>query len=305
MPPALHAAPNFGGKNCVECVACCALFLCGCARKDEIRRRTVTMTTVLKWERSKVKLAGKVALITGAGAGIGRATALLFAKEGASVAVVDLNESSGRETVGLIEASGGKAVFLQADVSKEDDVKRMLEGALYAFSKLNILFNNAGIVKQGRVEDSSVEDWELQIGTTLTSVFLGCKFAMPIFRLFGGGVIINMASVAGSMGIVNRAVYSAAKGGVIALTRAVALDHAAENIRVNFISPATIETPSLTDRINASPDPVAARKAFEERQPVGRLGQPDDVAHAALYLASDESSFMTGQGIVIDGGMSV
>ena len=244
-------------------------------------------------------------MITGAGAGIGRATALLFAKEGASVAVVDLNESSGRETVGLIEASGGKAVFLQADVSKEDDVKKMLEGALYAFSKLNILFNNAGIVKQGRVEDSSVEDWELQIGTTLTSVFLGCKFAMPIFRLFGGGVIINMASVAGSMGIVNRAVYSAAKGGVIALTRAVALDHAAENIRVNFISPATIETPSLTDRINASPDPVAARKAFEERQPVGRLGQPDDVAHAALYLASDESSFMTGQGIVIDGGMSV
>ncbi len=252
-----------------------------------------------------MKLAGKVALITGAGAGIGRATALLFAKEGASVAVVDLNESSGRETVGLIEAGGGKAVFLQADVSQEDDVKRMLEGAFVAFNRLDILFNNAGIVKQGRVEDSSVEDWELQIGTTLTSVFLGCKHAIPIFRLFGGGVIINMASVAGSMGIVNRAVYSAAKGGVIALTRAVALDHAAENIRVNFISPATIETPSLTDRINASPDPVAARKAFEERQPVGRLGQPDDVAHAALYLASDESSFMTGQGIVIDGGMSV
>ena len=252
-----------------------------------------------------MRLAGKAALITGAGAGIGRATALLFALEGASVAVVDLNEATGRETVELIEASGGKAICLQADVSKAESVERMLNAALEAFGRLDILFNNAGIVKQGRVEDSSVEDWEQQIGTTLTSVFLGSKFVIPIFRKQGGGVIINMASVAGSMGIVNRAVYSAAKGGVIALTRATALDHASENIRVNFISPATIETPSLTDRINSSPDPIAARKAFEERQPVGRLGQPNDVAYAALYLASDESAFMTGQGIVIDGGMSV
>ena len=246
-----------------------------------------------------------MALITGAGVGIGRATALLFAREGASVVVVDLNEKTGLETVELIVKAGGSAAFARADVSKADEVESMLAVAISKFGKLDILFNNAGIVKQGRAEDSSVEDWESQIGTTLTSVFLGSKFAIPIFRKQGGGVIVNMASVAGSMGIVNRAVYSAAKGGVIALTRATALDHAGENIRINYISPATIETPSLTDRINASPDPAAARKAFEERQPVGRLGQPDDVAHAALYLASDESSFMTGQGIVIDGGMSV
>ena len=128
-----------------------------------------------------------------------------------------------------------------------------------------------------------------QIATTLTSVFLGCKYAIPLLRAQGGGVIINMASVAGQMGIKDRAIYSAAKGGVIGLTRAIALDHATEQIRCVYLSPATIETPSLRDRIETSPDPVAARKAFEARQPIGRLGRPEDVANAALYLASDES----------------
>ena len=252
-----------------------------------------------------MRLAGKVALVTGAGAGIGQATAELFAREGASVAVVDLNAQTAQQTADNIVKAGGKAIVAQADVSDEAAVQRMFAQTIQAFGKLNIVFNNAGIVKQGPVEASSLEDWNAQIATTLTSVFLGCKYAIPLLRAQGGGVIINMASVAGQMGIKDRAIYSAAKGGVIGLTRAVALDHAAEQIRCAYLSPATIETPSLSDRINNSPDPVAARKAFEARQPIGRLGRPDDVAYAALYLASDESTFLTGSGLIVDGGMAV
>jgi meso-butanediol dehydrogenase/(S,S)-butanediol dehydrogenase/diacetyl reductase len=251
-----------------------------------------------------MRLEGKVALITGAGVGIGRATALLFAKEGAAVAVVDRNAETARETAGLITREGGKAIAVQADVSQSDQVQRMFAETLAAFGKLNILFNNAGIVMQGRVEDSTEAEWEAQIATTLTSVFLGCKYGIPLLRAQGGGVVINMSSVAGTMGLVNRAIYSAAKGGVAALTRAMALDYAKEQIRAVYLTPATIETPSLTERINSSPDPVAERKAFEARQPIGRLGKPEDVASAALYLASEEASFLTGCKLAVDGGMS-
>src|SRR5579862_1208666 len=173
-----------------------------------------------------MRLEGKVALITGAGVGIGRATALVFAQEGAAVAVVDRNEETAHDTAETITDRGGRAIYVRADVSHPEDVRRMFAETLAAFGKLNIVFNNAGIVKQGRVEDSSEEDWEEQIATTLTSVFLGCKYAIPLLREQGGGVLINMSSVAGVMGVANRAVYSAAKGGVAALTRAIALDYA-------------------------------------------------------------------------------
>jgi NAD(P)-dependent dehydrogenase (short-subunit alcohol dehydrogenase family) len=252
-----------------------------------------------------MRLAGKVAIITGAGAGIGRETALVFAREGASVAVVDRDAQTAKETAERITAEGGRAIALVADVSQGAQVEGMIQDTLTAFGGLHILFNNAGTVAQGRVEENTEADWEQQIATTLTSVFLGCKYAIPILRERGGGVIINMASVAGMMGITNRAIYSAAKAGVIGLTRACALDHAREGVRVVYISPATIETPSLQQRIAKSPDPVAARKAFEDRQPVGRIGKPSDVANAALYLASDESAFVTGSGLVVDGGMAV
>lgn len=252
-----------------------------------------------------MRLAGKVALITGAGVGIGRETARLFAKEGASVAVVDRNETTGQETAALIGQEGGQAVFIKADVSKSDEVQKMFQECMKAFGRLNILFNNAGIVAQGTVEQSSEAEWDEQIATTLTSVFLGCKYGIPLLREQGGGVIINMSSVAGVMGLTNRAIYSAAKGGVAALTRAIALDHAPDKIRAVYLTPATIETPSLLDRINSSPDPVAARKAFEARQPIGRIGTTDDVAYAALYLASDEASFLTGCSLAVDGGMAV
>lgn len=252
-----------------------------------------------------MRLAGKVALITGAGAGIGRATAVLFAKEGAAVAVVDRNGPAAQETVESITREGGCALAVQADLAKSEDVQRMFAETIATFGKLNVLFNNAGTVAQGRVEDSTEADWEEQIATTLTSVFLGCKYGIPHLRAQGGGVIINMSSVAGTMGIVNRAIYSAAKGGVAALTRAIALDYASEQIRAVYLAPATIETPSLLERIASSPDPVAARKQFEARQPIGRIGKPEDVAYAALYLASDEASFLTGCQLAVDGGMSV
>lgn len=252
-----------------------------------------------------MRLANKVALITGAGVGIGRETARLFAKEGASVAVVDRNESTGKETVDIIAGEGGKAVFIKVDVANSNEVQSMFQSCIESFGRLNILFNNAGIVAQGTVEQSTEAEWEEQIATTLTSVFLGCKYGIPLLREQGGGVIINMSSVAGVMGLTNRAIYSAAKGGVAALTRAIALDHAPDKIRAVYLTPATIETPSLLDRINSSPDPVAARKAFEARQPLGRIGRTEDVAYGALYLASDEASFLTGCNLAVDGGMAV
>jgi meso-butanediol dehydrogenase / (S,S)-butanediol dehydrogenase / diacetyl reductase len=252
-----------------------------------------------------MRLKDKVALITGAGAGIGQATALLFAREGAAVTVVDRSGETGRETVDLITKEGGRAIFVQADVSQPAQVQAMFQATIAAFGKLNILFNNAGTVAQGTVEQTSEEEWETQIGTTLTSVYLGCKYGIPLLRQQGGGVIINMSSVAGVRGIKNRAVYSAAKGGVTALTKAIALDHAHEQIRAVYITPATIETPSLRERIRTSPDPVEARKMFEARQPIGRLGQPEDVAYAALYLASDEAAFLTGCELAVDGGMGI
>jgi NAD(P)-dependent dehydrogenase (short-subunit alcohol dehydrogenase family) len=252
-----------------------------------------------------MRLKDKVALITGAGAGIGQATALLFAREGAAVTVVDRSAETGKETVDLITKAGGRALFVQADVSESTAVQEMFRATVDAFGKLNILFNNAGTVAQGRVEDTPEEEWEFQIGTTLTSVYLGCKYAIPLLRQQGGGVIINMSSVAGVRGVKSRAVYSAAKGGVTALTKAIALDYAHEQIRAVYITPATIETPSLRDRIRTAPDPVEARKMFEARQPIGRLGQPEDVAYAALYLASDEAAFLTGCELAVDGGMGI
>ena len=252
-----------------------------------------------------MQLENKVALITGAGAGIGQATAELFAREGAAIVIVDRDAENGQAVAAKITENGGKAVFIPADVSQSESVQAMFQAAIRAFGRLDILFNNAGIVVQGTVEQTDEDKYNAQIATTLTSVFLGCKYGIPLLRASGGGVIINMASVAGLMGIVDRAAYSAAKGGVIGLTRAVALDHAKEGIRCVYLAPATIETPSLRQRIETSPDPLAARQAFEARQPVGRLGTPDDVAYAALYLASAQAAFVTGSGLTVDGGMAV
>jgi meso-butanediol dehydrogenase/(S,S)-butanediol dehydrogenase/diacetyl reductase len=252
-----------------------------------------------------MRLSGKVALITGAGAGIGRASSLLFAREGARVLAVDLDAATGEETARLVCDAGGEAAFHRADVSQPGEAQAMVLAAVERYGRLDILFNNAGIVPSGTVEDTDAEEWERAIAVNLRSVFLGCKYAVPVMRRQGGGVIVNTASVAGLVGVKNRAAYSASKMGVIGLTRSVAIDFIQDGIRANAICPGTVDTPSLRHRIAAAGDPEAARAAFIARQPMGRLGTAEEIAALALYLASDESAYMTGSELIIDGGLSL
>ena len=238
-----------------------------------------------------MRLKNKVALITGAGRGIGQATAVRFAMEGAKVVVVDIDSKEGEETVEMIKSAGGATVFVQADVSKAVDAEKMVKVAVEKFGKLDILFNNAGIELSGRVEDMPESDWDRVININLKGMFLGSKYAVPQMLKQGGGVIICTASTAGLFGLGREAAYCASKGGVIALTRAMAMDYAAENIRVNCICPGPIGT-RLTKPLQSTIKKVA----------LGRIGKPEEIANAALFLASDESSFVTGSALMVDGG---
>lgn len=248
-----------------------------------------------------MRLKDKVSLITGAASGIGRATAIVFAREGAKVSVVDYNERRGNETVNLIRQFGGEAFFIHADVSKSIDSENAIKTAIRKFGKLDILFNNAGISFTGKVTDTTEEQWDRIIDTNLKGVFLVSKYAISEMLKNGKGVIINMASAVGFVGLENLSAYCASKGGVVALTRAMALDYA-PNIRVNCLCPAAITTPMMEDAFKASKDPEGMRNANIMRHPIGRLGTPEDVAYAALFLASEESSFITGSSLIIDGG---
>ncbi len=253
-----------------------------------------------------MKLRDKVALITGAGSGIGRATAILFAKEGAKVSVVDLDNERGVDTVQLIKDQGGNAIFIRADVSQIEDARRMVEITVNTWNRLDILFNNAGISVVGTVETLTEEEWDRVMGVNLKSVFLGSKFAIPHMRRQGGGCIINMASANGIRPYTNRDAYSASKGAIISLTKGMALGFVKDNIRVNCLCPGTVETAILNGVASKLyPDMETARQAFIARQPMGRMGKPEEIAHAALYIASDEAAFMTGSALVIDGGMSL
>jgi meso-butanediol dehydrogenase / (S,S)-butanediol dehydrogenase / diacetyl reductase len=252
-----------------------------------------------------MRLAGKVALITGAGAGIGRASVVLFAREGARVAAVDRDAATGEETVTLARAAGGEAIFLQADVSQATEVAAAVEATVARFGALHILFNNAGIVLGGTAESTDEDAWDRTMAVNLKSVYLGCRYALPQMRRQGGGVILNTASVAGMVGVKDRAAYSASKMGVVGLTRSIAIDYVGDNIRANCLCPGTVDTPSLRARIAAAGDVETARAAFIARQPMGRLGTAEEIASLALYLASDESAYMTGSAIVIDGGLSL
>lgn len=249
-----------------------------------------------------MRLENKTALITGAGSGIGRAIALLFAAEGARVFVVDLDQRAVAETAGLVQTQGGTAATYQADVSQSADVQGMVAACLQRFGRIDILCNNAGIGSTQTVVDTPDELWDRVFAINARGTFLGCKHVIPHMIEAGGGVIVNMASVAGIVGIKNRAAYCASKGAVVSLTQAVAVDHVRQNIRCNCICPGTVDSPWVKGLLSAAPDPVAEREALVARQPMGRLGTPEEIAKAALYLASDDAAFVTGSALVIDGG---
>ena len=250
-----------------------------------------------------MRLDGKVALITGAGSGIGRESALLFASEGAAVVVVDIHDKSGEETVATVKASGGRAVYVHADVAKADDCARMVASAESAFARLNVLFNNAGIM-HGRDDDAVSTDeaiWDLTMAINAKSVFLGCKYGIPALRRAGGGSIINTASFVAVMGAATPQIaYTASKGAVLALTRELAVVHARENIRVNALCPGPLRTELLMKFL----DTEEKRQRRLVHVPMGRFGLAQEIAQAALFLASDESSFITGTDFLVDGGIT-
>lgn len=250
-----------------------------------------------------MRLKDKVALITGAGSGIGRESALLFAREGASIVVVDVDDAGGQETVRMVEAQGGQATYVHADVSKGTECKHMVMVAEPVYGKLNILFNNAGILHSEDDDAVNTEEdvWDLTMAVNLKGVFLGCKYGIPALRRAGGGSIINTASFVALLGAATSQVaYTASKGGVLALSRELAIVHARENIRVNALCPGPVRTELLMKIL----DTEEKKHRRLVHIPMGRFGEAHEMAKAALYLASDDSSYVTGAAFVVDGGIT-
>lgn len=250
-----------------------------------------------------MRLENKVALITGGGSGIGRETALLFAREGAAILAADINDAGGAETVEMVRAAGGRAAYVHADVSKSEECAAMVRAAEEHFGALHVLFNNAGIMhsRDDDAVNTEEEVWDLTMAINLKGVYLGCKHGIPALRRAGGGSIINTASFVALVGAATpQLAYTASKGGVLALTRELAVTHAREKIRVNALCPGPLRTELLMKFL----DTEAKRQRRLVHIPMGRFGEAREMAYAALYLASDESSFVTGAEFVVDGGIT-
>jgi meso-butanediol dehydrogenase / (S,S)-butanediol dehydrogenase / diacetyl reductase len=245
------------------------------------------------------KLDGKITCITGAASGIGAATARLFAAEGARVIIADVDEDGGRRVAGEI---GAAATFSKTDVRDPRQVEAMVGFAVEHFGRLDVLHNNAFYATWGAVAETSIDGWLKTLSVTLSGVFYGMRFAIPQMIVQGGGAIVNTASISGLYGDYRLAAYNAAKGGVVNLTKAAAIEYARKNIRINAVCPGGIETPPVLGMLALAPDPARARKIAEEHHPIGRLGKPEEIARVVLFLASDDSSFMTGSIVVADGG---
>lgn len=250
------------------------------------------------------RLLRKVAIVTGAGSGIGEATARLMAREGAVVVVADKSRDAAQRVAAAIEAEGGRAEPYAVDVSDAKAVREMADTVSARFERVDILVNNAGYGIAATVVDTDEADWGALMRVNVDGVFYGCKYVIPIMQRQGSGVIVNTASAGALVGLRQRAAYCASKGAVAALTRAMALDHATEGIRINCVAPGTIESPYFSEIFARSDDPAALRASLEARQPMGRLGQPDEVARAIVFLSTDDASFATGSTLVLDGGLT-
>ncbi len=250
-----------------------------------------------------MRLQSRVALVTGSGSGIGEAIAKRFAREGAAVFGVDWNRAAGERVADEIAREGGSIAFYEADVSQESAVQAAITACLERFGRLDILVNNAAIQYEVALHETSMEQWRSMIDINLGGVFLGCKYAIPVMIAQGGGVIINMSSVMGLVADPKLAAYCATKGGILAMTRALAIAYGRQGIRAVCICPGDVDTPLNQVYFNSYPDPAAARAAIEEHYPLGRIASPDEIARVAVFLASEDASFITGTHVLVDGGV--
>ncbi len=248
------------------------------------------------------QLQGKTAVITGGAGGIGRSTALLFAREGAAVTIVDLNQPAGIEVVREISIGGGRAIFERADVTRASDCRCVIERTVQEFGGIHVLFNNAGIIRRASVIEISEDDWDAVMAVNVKSIFLMSREVIPIMANAGGGSIVNTASGWGLAGGARAAVYCASKGAVVLLTKAMAIDHGGQKIRVNCICPGDTDTAMLRGEARQLGEAEDRFLSDSAKRPLGRVGTPEEIAQAALYLASDASSFVTGTALVVDGG---
>jgi NAD(P)-dependent dehydrogenase (short-subunit alcohol dehydrogenase family) len=269
------------------------------------QRALCTGTMAARGRSTGMRLADKVTIITGAGGGMGRVAARIFAGHGARVVVAEYSETAGQETVDLVAADGGEATFVRADVSREADAKAMVDHAVATYGRLDVLYNNAGVMPEAdhSVTDTSVEVWDQVMAVNVRGVFLGCKYAVPAMEASGGGSIINISSFVALLGCsVPQDAYTASKGAVLSLTRSLAVQFAPKGIRTNAICPGPVETPLLMDWLVKDEEAKRIRLA---RNPTGRFGKPEEIVHMAVYLASDESRWTNGASLVVDGGITV